>query len=137
MKKVISILALLLLPLWVAAQKPLDEVARIKADDNYIWGEGRSTTDSKATQSALNDLISKISVTVQSETSLDMQQINDGDKIDSKSAMEAVIKTYAAGSLTNTKSIFVTHEPDAYVVRYIHKDELESIDDIDGELVEK
>ena len=36
MKKVISILALLLLPLWVAAQKPLDEVARIKADDNYI-----------------------------------------------------------------------------------------------------
>ena len=127
MKKVISILALLLLPLWVAAQKPLDEVARIKADDNYIWGEGRSTTDSKATQSALNDLISKISVTVQSETSLDMQQINDGDKIDSKSAMEAVIKTYAAGSLTNTKSIFVTHEPDAYVVRYIHKDELEKI----------
>ena len=127
MKKVISILALLLLPLWVAAQTPLDEVARIKADDNYIWGEGRSTTDSKATQSALNDLISKISVTVQSETSLDMQQINDGDKIDSKSAMEAVIKTYAAGSLTNTKSIFVTHEPDAYVVRYIHKDELEKI----------
>ena len=127
MKKVISIWALLLLPLWVAAQKPLDEVARIKADDNYIWGEGRSTTDSKATQSALNDLISKISVTVQSETSLDMQQINDGDKIDSKSAMEAVIKTYAAGSLTNTKSIFVTHEPDAYVVRYIHKDELEKI----------
>ena len=127
MKKVISIWVLLLLPLWVAAQKPLDEVARIKADDNYIWGEGRSTTDSKATQSALNDLISKISVTVQSETSLDMQQINDGDKIDSKSAMEAVIKTYAAGSLTNTKSIFVTHEPDAYVVRYIHKDELEKI----------
>ena len=127
MRKVISILALLLLPFWAAAQKPLDEVARIKADDNYIWGEGRSTTDSKATQSALNDLISKISVTVQSETSLDMQQINNGDKIDSKSAMEAVIKTYAAGSLTNTRSIVVSHEPDAYVVRYIHKNELEKI----------
>ena len=127
MRKVLSIMLLVLLPLGVAAQKPLDEVARIKADDDYIWGEGRGDTDAKATQSALNDLISKISVTVQSETSLDMQQINDGDKIDSKTAMEAVIKTYAAGSLTNTKSIIVTHEPNAYVFRYMEKDELEKI----------
>ena len=78
MRKVLSIMLLVLLPLGVTAQKPLDEVARIKADDDYIWGEGRGDTDAKATQSALNDLISKISVTVQSETSLDMQQI-DGD----------------------------------------------------------
>ena len=127
MRKILSIMLLVLLPLGVAAQKPLDEVARIKADDDYIWGEGRGDTDAKATQSALNDLISKISVTVQSETSLDMQQINDGDKIDSKTAMEAVIKTYAAGSLTNTKSIIVTHEPNAYVFRYMEKDELEKI----------
>lgn len=117
----------MLLPLWVAAQKPLDEIARIKASDDYIWGEGRGDTDAKATQSALNDLISKISVTVQSETSLDMQSINDGKNVDSKSAMEAVIKTYSTGSLTNTKSIFVTHEPNAYVFRYMEKDELEKI----------
>ena len=118
MKRYLGITALLLLSVWAAAQKPLDEIARIKANDDYIWGEGRGDTDAKATQSALNDLISKISVTVQSETSLDMQQINDGKNIDSKSAMEAVIKTYATGSLTNTKSIFVTHEPNAYVFRY-------------------
>lgn len=118
---------LMLLPLWAAAQKPLDEIARIKASDDYIWGEGRGDTDAKATQSALNDLISKISVTVQSETSLDMQSINDGKNVDSKSAMEAVIKTYSTGSLTNTKSIFVTHEPNAYVFRYMEKDELEKI----------
>ena len=117
----------MLLPLWAAAQKPLDEIARIKASDDYIWGEGRGDTDAKATQSALNDLISKISVTVQSETSLDMQSINDGKNVDSKSAMEAVIKTYSTGSLTNTKSIFVTHEPNAYVFRYMEKDELEKI----------
>lgn len=127
MKRYLGITALLLLSVWAAAQKPLDEIARIKANDDYIWGEGRGDTDAKATQSALNDLISKISVTVQSETSLDMQQINDGKNIDSKSAMEAVIKTYATGSLTNTKSIFVTHEPNAYVFRYMEKGELEKI----------
>ena len=127
MKRKLGCLLLMLLPLWVAAQKPLDEIARIKASDDYIWGEGRGDTDAKATQSALNDLISKISVTVQSETSLDMQSINDGKNVDSKSAMEAVIKTYSTGSLTNTKSIFVTHEPNAYVFRYMEKDELEKI----------
>ncbi|MBR2778190.1 MAG: LPP20 family lipoprotein [Prevotella sp.] len=127
MKRKLGCMLLMLLPLWAAAQKPLDEIARIKASDDYIWGEGRGDTDAKATQSALNDLISKISVTVQSETSLDMQSINDGKNVDSKSAMEAVIKTYSTGSLTNTKSIFVTHEPNAYVFRYMEKDELEKI----------
>lgn len=118
---------MILLPLWVSAQTPLEQLQKIQADDNYIWGEGRSTTDSKADQGALNDLISKISVTVQSETNLDMQQIADGDKVDSKTAMEAVVRTYSAGSLNNTKSLWITHEPEAYVVRYILKSELEKV----------
>ena len=126
-KNFIGMICLMLLPVWAMAQTPLEQLAKIQADDNYIWGEGRSTTDSKANQSALNDLISKISVTVQSETNLDMQQINDGDKIDSKTAMEAVVRTYSAGSLNNTRSIWITHEPEAYVVRYIHKKELERV----------
>ena len=127
MKKIIASACLLLLPMWVAAQTSKELFAKIQADENYIWGEGHSNTDSKANQSALNDLIGKISVTVQSETNLDMQQINDGDKIDSKTAMEAVVRTYSAGSLNNTKSIWISHEPEAYVIRYIHKDELEKV----------
>lgn len=127
MKKIIASVCLLLLPMWVAAQTSKELFAKIQADENYIWGEGHSNTDSKANQSALNDLIGKISVTVQSETNLDMQQINDGDKIDSKTAMEAVVRTYSAGSLNNTKSIWISHEPEAYVIRYIHKDELEKV----------
>ena len=128
MKRLIAYMVLLL-PLVVAAQTPnaIDEVNRIKADPDYIWGQGRSNMDSKADQIALNDLISKISVHVQSQTQLDMSQITEGHKRDSKSAVEAVIRTYAAGSLTNTKTIWVTYEPEAYVVRYIHKDELEKV----------
>lgn len=127
MKRLLETFCLILLPLWVSAQTPLEQLQKIQADDNYIWGEGRSTTDSKADQGALNDLISKISVTVQSETNLDMQQIADGDKVDSKTAMEAVVRTYSAGSLNNTKSLWITHEPEAYVVRYILKSELEKV----------
>ena len=126
-KGLFSLFILMLVPLLAVAQSPLEQLAKIQADENYIWGEGRNTTDSKANQGALNDLISKISVTVQSETNLDMQQVNDGDKIDSKTAMEAVIKTYAAGSLNNCRTIWITHEPEAYVVRYIHKDELDKV----------
>ena len=109
-KGVIGLFILMMMPLLAVAQSPLDQLAKIQADENYIWGEGRNTTDSKANQGALNDLISKISITVQSETNLDMQQVNDGDKIDSKTAMEAVIKTYAAGSLNNCRTIWITHE---------------------------
>lgn len=127
MRKLLCIGILLLLPIWVAAQDVVDEVNRIKADDNYVWGEGWSDTNQKASQEALNDLISKISVSVESETRLDMSQINNGDKIDSKTAMEAVVKTYASGSLNNTKSIIIRQEPDAYVIRYVHKSELEKI----------
>ena len=126
-KRVIGFICLILLPMLAMAQSPLEQLAKIQADDNYIVGEGRSNTDSKANQSALNDLIGKISVTVQSETNLDMQQIADGDKVDSKTAMEAVVRTYSAGSLNNTKSLWISHEPEAYVVRYIHKDELEKV----------
>ena len=126
-KGLFSLFILMLMPLLAVAQSPLEQLAKIQADENYIWGEGHNTTDSKANQGALNDLISKISVTVQSETNLDMQQVNDGDKIDSKTAMEAVIKTYAAGSLNNCRTIWITHEPEAYVVRYIHKDELDKV----------
>ena len=126
-KGLFSLFILMLVPLLAVAQSPLEQLAKIQADENYIWGEGRNTTDSKANQGALNDLINKISVTVQSETNLDMQQVNDGDKIDSKTAMEAVIKTYAAGSLNNCRTIWITHEPEAYVVRYIHKDELDKV----------
>ena len=117
-----------MLPLLSAAQNTaLDEVLRIKADNDYIWGQGRSNTDSKADQQALSDLISKISVVVQSNTQLDMSQVTDGDKRDSKSVVESVVKTYSIGSLNNTKAIWVSYEPEAYVVRYIHKDELEKI----------
>ena len=70
-KGLIGLFILMLMPLLAVAQSPLDQLAKIQADENYIWGEGRNTTDSKANQGALNDLISKISVTVQSETNLD------------------------------------------------------------------
>ena len=122
------IFALMMIPVFTLAQNKAEkEVQRIKADEDYIWGQGRSNTDSKADQLALNDLISKISVTVQSSTQLDMSQVSDGYKRDSKSVVEAVVRSYSAGSLNNTKTIWLNHEPEAYVFRYIHKDELEKV----------
>ncbi len=116
------------LPLLAVAQTRAEkEVLRIKADKDYIWGQGRSNSTSKADQLALNDLISKISVHVQSETQLDMSQVSEGLKHDSKSAFEAVVRTYSVVSLNNAKSILVSEEPEANVFRYIHKDDLERL----------
>lgn len=119
---------LTILPILASAQNEAEEeVLRIKADNDYIWGQGRSNSTLKADQLALNDLISKISVNVQSETHLDMSQVSEGFNRDSKSAVEAIVRTYSVGSLNNSKSIIVSEEPEAYVFRYIHKDELEKV----------
>ena len=128
-KKPITILLILIaLPMFVLAQNAAEnEVLRIKANSDYIWGQGRSNSDSKADQQALSDLISKISVVVQSNTQLDMSQVTEGLNCDSKSILESVVKTYSIGNLNNTKAIWVSYEPEAYVVRYIHRDELEKV----------
>ena len=37
MRKLVGTFCLMLLPLWVAAQTPLEQLAKIQADENYIW----------------------------------------------------------------------------------------------------
>ena len=62
MKKLITCL-LLMVPLWVAAQA--DKLAeQIKANPEYLWGQGFGASVREADQAALSDLMSKISVQI-------------------------------------------------------------------------
>ena len=56
----------------------------IKADTAYLYGEGFGSTVAEADQFALNDLISKISLQVTSNTTSEMQETIVNDKLDSK-----------------------------------------------------
>lgn len=125
MKRLLINALLLLAAVAAYAQAPDPEA--IKADDQYIWGEGYGSTDQAADQAALANLLSQISVQVASNFSVSESEINAGDGIDSKSAIESVVKTYSSGTLTNTRIITIAHAPDAHVFRYMLRSELDKV----------
>lgn len=117
-----------IITLWAFCQGVFAQsVSQIKSDENYIYGEGWGTTLKQADQSALQDLTSKISVSVSTSSFMDMEEITKNGKIDSKKAFENLISTYSQATLTNTQRIVINNEPDAQVVRYIKVSEVDRI----------
>lgn len=99
----------------------------LKNNPEYICGEGSGRTDNEADQQALANLMSQISVTVQSDFLLKELSVTDNKDLDEKSKMESVIRTYSAGILTDAKQYIVKHQPNAHVLRYIKKSELDQV----------
>ena len=123
MKRKFVTLLLILSGLQILAQS----VSQIKADESYIYGEGWGTTLKQADQSALQDLTSKICVSVNTSTFMDMEEISKDGKIDAKRKFENLINTYSQATLTNTQRIVIQNEPDAQVLRYIKVSEVNRI----------
>lgn len=120
-------LLLMFLPLWALAQ------TAGKADDimnsaDYIWGQGYAATVKEADREALANLMSKISVQVESDFVIDEREVNTAAGNDAQSTVQNVVRTYSQGTLKNTKSIVVSEgPPEAYVIRYIKRSELEKV----------
>lgn len=103
-------------------------ITQIKNDSkNYIFGEGQATTIRQADSYALAEIISQISVTVESDMTYDEQTITTNDKTVFEGNFESVIKTYSNATLTNTNQIIIENEPDAHVFRYIKRSDIDRI----------
>lgn len=103
------------------------DINAIKNSPDYVWGEGWGNTLSGATEHALSDLVSKIVVTVQSSFTLTEKELTQNGKIDSKSAVKNVVNSYSQATLNNTGRIVLKQEPDAQVLIYIKKNEIDRI----------
>ncbi len=102
-------------------------VSEIKADSNYLSGEGWGTTLKQADDAALQDLISKISVNVKSSFTSVEEEMNKNGNLDASSVYTSIIKTYSQATLTNTQRIVIENEPDAHVLRYVKVEEIARI----------
>ena len=125
MKRLLFIL-LMFSPLWALAQ------TNSKADDimntaDFIWGQGYGTTMKEADKEALANLMSKISVQVESDFVIDEREVNTAAGNDAHSTVQNVVRTYSQGTLKNTRTVIVSEAPTAAVIRYIKKSELEKI----------
>ncbi|MBR1506167.1 MAG: hypothetical protein IJ614_08685 [Prevotella sp.] len=117
-------LLLLLLASLTAYPQTWEEV---RDSEDYIYGEGWGATVAEAERQALANLIGKIatSVTGQSHSSLSVSSGN--GKLDEQSQFTQTVNTYSQATLTNTQQRVLQREPEAYVVRWIKKSEIEKI----------
>ncbi len=100
----------------------VDEIK--SSSDEYLYGEGFSTTVARADEDALNQLISQIAVTVSNEI---VSHINEGAEGENSSTFSQVTKSYTGATITNTERIIIENEPDAHVFRFIRKSEINRI----------
>ena len=96
-------------------------ISEIKRNKDYIWGEGKGVTLTQADNEALNDLITQISVTVESRYSKIDENVVSGDNVDTQSSFRAVLQTYSNATLQNTERFVISNEPDAHVFRFVKK----------------
>lgn len=101
---------------------------QVKSDGNtYLYGEGFGSTVSEADKNALSDLISKITVQIDSKIFQIDEESTTGGKIDSKSMFNSTVRTYSQATLNNTEKIIIENEPNAHVGRWIKRAEISRI----------
>lgn len=102
-------------------------ISEIKRNKDYIWGEGKGVTLTQADNEALNDLITQISVTVESRYSKIDENVVAGGNVDTQSSFRAVLQTYSNATLQNTERFVISNEPDAHVFRFVKKADVDRI----------
>lgn len=122
-RSVFLISIILLLSSTVCAQT----VEEIQQSDEYLWGTGNAPTLKQADNDALASLVSQISTSVSSRFEKLTESCDNGDKIVANDKVKSIIQTYSRATLNNTLRIVIKNEPDAVVMRYIKKTEIERI----------
>ena len=123
MRKYVLLFCMALMPVLMTAQS----VTEIKNSGKYLWGEGMAESYQDADRQALRHLVENISVNVESSFTNVIGNVNSEGKTDSKMAMQAVMKTYSQATLTNTKVLTLSQEPDAHVIRYVEVEDVAKI----------
>ncbi|MEA3500399.1 MAG: LPP20 family lipoprotein, partial [Candidatus Marinimicrobia bacterium] len=96
---------------------------QIKKSDNYIWGVGEGRTIRQADKRAIDDLISQISVRVESKFTSIATEKNENVEDYSK----LVLNTYSNTTLNSAKRKVEENDGEYTVIRYIRKVELSKI----------
>lgn len=129
MHKTIWMILMLLLPLTSLAQTAEERAEQMKANAEYICGEGWGDTYNSADQAALADLISKISLNISNSFEIKEEEFNTNSSFDSKTAITSVMNSYAQATLPNTFNLVISNTPQTHVLRYIRKSEVNKIFD--------
>lgn len=99
-------------------------IAEIKADNKYMWGQGKAKNLRKADDAALRDLTGQISTVVESKYSYVVHE--EGDNF--KETLDGIVNTYSGATLTF--AMRVVEEGDdgiITVLRYMERSQMTNI----------
>ena len=99
----------------------------VRNSEEYLTGEGWGKTVAEAEKNALAALIGKIATSVSSQSHSTLEAGNDNGEMGEKSQFMQTVNTYSQATLTNTEQRILQREPEAYVVRWIKKSEINKI----------
>ena len=116
-------LAIVLLMIISFIEINAESINDLKKSDEYIWGEGKSSTLRKADKLAITDLISQISVQIESQY-IDIISEKDGDVSEYAKSM---VTTYSNTTLNQAKRKVEERLGKTTVLRYIKKDNIDAI----------
>ncbi len=120
--KTISLL-LFIIAYALGIQLNAQNIDSVKADNSYMWGQGKAKSLQRADRYALRDLTSQISTRVES----DYKYIITEEEGITNEFLEGIVKTYSSATLNHAQRI-VHETPDGVVVlRYMKKNEIGKI----------
>lgn len=107
------------------SQKAL--LKEVRESGKYLVGTGHGKTLKRAQEDALSDLASQISTTVSSQFDYVLKENKIDDKEEINEQVNSIIKTYSHTSLRNALELVVEDEPNATVIRYINKSDVDKV----------
>ena len=111
-----------------ATQAKAQNWEQIKNDKaTYLSGEGFGETIEEADEHALASLTSQISIVVIHNFEILEDEKTKNGKLDASSYISSKLNTYSRSTLNNTERFVIEQEPDAHVMRYIKRSELNRI----------
>jgi len=131
MNKIVYYGKIIIVLVWVffssfCAYSQKDSFREIQNSDNYIWGLGQSSDPDKANKLALEDLLTKISVQVESE----FENIAIEENGNFREYTKSVINTYANATLSNVSEKYFEKKGMYYRLRYIDVNDMQKVFDL-------
>ncbi|WP_428234909.1 hypothetical protein [Gracilimonas sp.] len=107
------------------AQNP--DIEAIKVGDEHYWGEFCSQNQSESESAAIDQLLSKIAVNIESSFTNKVSESITDNQGEYKQEVEGIVKTYSSAQLKNLKTFKEPRDCGIYVFRYIQKSSVNEI----------
>jgi len=103
------------------------DIESIKNDPNYIWGQGVGATLRAADDNAVKDLISQITVNVESSTQTTVSNQQSGQNVQSSISTTGDLKVSSSVSLSNCQRLVASEGKSFVVLRYVAREEIDKM----------